>query len=50
MDHNTTFILDEKGEEKHKFSYDKCYWSHDGFNKDDSGYFSPIDEYSPYAD
>lgn len=48
MDPQTTYILDENGEEKHHFSYDYCFWSHDGYVTEDNGYMSPED--TKYSD
>ena len=33
MKDNTVFLVNEKGEEERKFSYDHCFWSFDGFKK-----------------
>ena len=29
MKDNTVFLIDEKGEEERKYSYDHCFWSFD---------------------
>jgi len=44
MDPQNTYIIDEDGEEKHHFSYDYCFWSHDGFITESDGYMSPQDD------
>lgn len=44
MDPQNTYIIDENGEEKHHFSYDYCFWSHDGYITESDGYMSPQDD------
>ena len=39
----TTYLVDENGEELNKFSFDYCFWSHDGYVTDKKGYMSPED-------
>lgn len=41
MTDTQTHILDEEGKLQRTFTYDHCFWSFDGFVKDDKGYFSP---------
>eukprot|EP00340_Litonotus_pictus_P005567 CAMPEP_0170514046 /NCGR_PEP_ID=MMETSP0209-20121228/600_1 /TAXON_ID=665100 ORGANISM="Litonotus pictus, Strain P1" /NCGR_SAMPLE_ID=MMETSP0209 /ASSEMBLY_ACC=CAM_ASM_000301 /LENGTH=1023 /DNA_ID=CAMNT_0010797955 /DNA_START=73 /DNA_END=3141 /DNA_ORIENTATION=- len=47
MNGAVTSIVDELGAEK-KFAFDHSFWSHDGFEEDERGYFVPKD--SQYAD
>ena len=38
MVNNQTIVKNEKGKELKKFSFDNCFWSHDGFKTDKKGY------------
>lgn len=44
---NTTIMFDELGGKK-EFAFDHSFWSHDGFEEDENGYYYPAD--SIYAD
>ena len=46
----TTLLVDENDEELNKFSFDYCFWSHDGYKINKNGYIYAEDEYSNYAD
>lgn len=51
MQGNSTTISDPSAPanvEPKKFTFDYSYWSHDGFNETDNGYFEPAS--SRYAD
>lgn len=39
-----------KGPRKDTFTYDFCYWSHNGYQVGEDGYASADDTSSPYAD
>ena len=45
MSGNQTAIMDpavmDKGGEPKKFSFDYSYWSHDGYQERENGYFEP---------
>jgi len=43
-------LLNERGEVERSFSYDYCFWSHDGFIKTEEGLFIPDSPKSKYAD
>ncbi|CAI5444067.1 unnamed protein product [Caenorhabditis angaria] len=47
-DEQTTVIRDPKTNEEKRFTYDHSYWSHDGFEEQKNGYFSPTNAH--YAD
>ena len=44
MKSNQTFLLDKSGQVKRTFTFDHCFWSHDGFSTDERGYHSPADD------
>ena len=44
----TVTIEDPKSSSKRSFTFDYSYWSHDGFEEDETGYFYPVN--STYAD
>ncbi len=47
QDEKTTVIKDETGVDK-TFTFDYSFWSFDGFEKKEDGYFAPLD--NKYAD
>jgi len=49
MKKKQTIIKTPEGKIKHRFKYDHCFWSHDGF-EDEDGYAKPEGSNSPYAD
>ena len=50
MSKNSTIIVDEDGEEIKNYSYDYCFWSHDGYKTLKNGNLVPKGDFSPYAD
>ncbi|XP_078482657.1 uncharacterized protein LOC144743271 isoform X2 [Ciona intestinalis] len=46
---NTTILKDPDGkQDDKKFTFDYSYWSHDGYEEQDDGYYAPVD--AQYAD
>ena len=45
-----TFLLNDSGETDRTFAFDHCFWSHDDFTSDATGYNNPSSKASPYAD
>ena len=41
MQNNSTRVIDQNGKELKNFSFDNCFWSHDGFKSDKEGYLHP---------
>lgn len=50
MNGQSIMLLNEKSEIDRTFSYDYCFWSHDGFKTLSDGYNEPASASSPYAD
>lgn len=50
MDGQSIMLLNEQGEVERTFSYDYCFWSHDGFLLTPEGYAYPESSASKYAD
>lgn len=44
----TVTLVDPKSSSKRNFTFDHTYWSHDGFEEDETGYMYPVN--SGYAD